>query len=305
MRKLITIVGALTALAIAGTAGGATVSVSITKNGYVPLSSKIAAGDVVSFTNADTVAHEVAFKQKSGFSCAPSPVVLQAGQSGSCTFQTAGNYSYSDPNVKGKTFQGTVQVTAAAGGGGGTQALTLKAAPQIVVYDAKASLTGVLASGKTGEQVQVSAQPCGGKTNLVGATTTAAGGAYSLQVQPLMTTVYTAKAKGATTPASTVKVQPRMSLSKVARSKYAVRVTAASSFAGKFVSFQRYRLSDRHWVTIKSVALTAGTGAAAPTVVSSRTFAARLIRGLRVRAVLGLAQTGSCYWAGKSGVIRS
>jgi plastocyanin len=304
MRKLLTIAAALIALAIAGTAGGATVSVSITKNGYVPLSSKIAAGDVVSFTNADTVAHQIAFKQKSGFSCAPSPLVLQPGQSGSCTFQTAGNYSYSDPNVKGKTYQGTVQVTAAAGGGG-TQSLTLKAAPQLVVYDAKVALTGALASGKTGEQVQVSAQPCGGKSAPVGATTTAAGGAFALQVQPLMNTVYTAKAKGATTPAVTVKVQPRMSLSKVARSTYAVRVTAASSFAGKFVSFQRYRLIDRRWVTIKSVALTAGTGAAAPTVVSSRTFTARLIRGLRVRAVLGLAQTGSCYWAGKSGTIRS
>jgi len=85
----------------------------------------------------------------------------------------------------------------------------------------------------------------------------------------------------------------------------AVRVTAAASFAGKYVSFQRYRGIDRRWVTIKTVALTTGTGAAAPTVVSARTFTAVLRRGLRVRAVLGLAQTGSCYWAGKTNTISS
>jgi len=304
MRTLITIAGALTALTLAGTASGATVAVSITKNGYVPLSTKIAAGDVVTFTNADTVAHEVDVKQKAGYTCTPSPLVLQAGQSGSCTFQTAGNYSYSDPNVKGKAFQGTVQVTAPAGGG--TTKVTLNASPRIVVYDAKASLTGMLTSGTSGEQVQVTAQPCGsGKTAAVGTVATTAGGAWSLPVQPLMNTVYTAKAKGATSPAALVRVQPRMTLTKVSRTKYAVRVTAATSFAGKLVSFQRYRLSDRRWVTIRTVALTAGTGATAPTVASVRTFTARLVRGLRVRAVLGLAQTGSCYWAGKSGTIRS
>ena len=83
-----------------------------------------------------------------------------------------------------------------------------------------------------------------------------------------------------------------------------MRVTAAASFAGKYVAVQRYSTSLRRWQTIKNVAL-AAKGGVAPTVVSGASFTARLKAGLRLRAVLGLAQTGSCYWAGRSNVTSS
>src|SRR5690242_13731246 len=103
--------GVLTLTAFGASAVAKTVTVTITKNGYVPNSQSIVAEDTVTFTNGDTVAHQVAFKSTTGFTCTPSPLVLQPAASGSCVFHTAGSYSYSDPNAKGKTFRGSITVT--------------------------------------------------------------------------------------------------------------------------------------------------------------------------------------------------
>src|SRR2546421_13076457 len=138
MRKTPFVLIALASLAIAGAAGAKTVTVSITKNGYVPSATTIAVGDVVQFTNADTVAHQVVFKTTTGVTCTPAQLVLQAAQSGSCTFATAGSYTYNDPNVKGNTYRGTVTVTAPP------ETLTLAGTPPAVVYGGQETLTGPL-----------------------------------------------------------------------------------------------------------------------------------------------------------------
>src|SRR6476469_7652070 len=155
MRKILIAVIALSSLALAGAAGAKTVTVSITKNGYVPSSTTIAAGDVVQFTNADTVAHQVVFKTTTGVTCTPAGLVLQAGQSGSCTFATAGSYTYNDPTVTGNTYRGAVTGTAPP------DTFSLAAAPQAVGYGGKVTLTGTLSSHKVGESIDVLAQQCG------------------------------------------------------------------------------------------------------------------------------------------------
>src|ERR1041385_5339584 len=76
---------AVLALAVGASAGAKTWAVTITKNGYVPNSLSIATGDVVTFTNSDSVAHQVSFKQSTGFTCAPTSLVLQPAASGTCT----------------------------------------------------------------------------------------------------------------------------------------------------------------------------------------------------------------------------
>src|SRR2546421_7264056 len=135
MRKTPFVLIALASLAIAGAAGAKTVTVSITKNGYVPSATTIAVGDVVQFTNADTVAHQIVFKTTTGVTCTPAPLVLQAAQSGSCTFATAGSYTYNDPNVKGNTFRGSVTLAAPP------QTVTPPAAPQVVAYGGQGNPT--------------------------------------------------------------------------------------------------------------------------------------------------------------------
>ena len=62
MRKILITAMTAISLVIVGAAGAATVTVSITKNGYVPNAATIAVGDTVQFTNSDTVAHQVLLK---------------------------------------------------------------------------------------------------------------------------------------------------------------------------------------------------------------------------------------------------
>ena len=150
MRKLSLLLAAFAMLAVTGAVSAATTTtVTITKAGYVPSTPKISQGDSVMFMNSDVVAHQIVFKTMTGITCAPNPLVLQPGQSGTCTFESAGATTFSDPNAKGNTFRGTVTVNGVA------ESLTLVASLRSVVYDGHSTLSGVLSSHKVGENVDV------------------------------------------------------------------------------------------------------------------------------------------------------
>ncbi len=302
MRKLMLLAIALVTLAIAGAAGAKTVSVTITKNGYVPSDVAIATGDTVQFTNSDTAAHQVEFKTMTGVTCTPNPLVLQPTQSGSCTFRNPGTFSYSDPNVRGNTFRGTVTVTGAPA----PDTLTLAAGPKIVVYGGKSTLSGVLLTQKAGENVDLLGTACGETAaSKVTAVATTTGGAFSTLVQPLKNTAYTAKLRNTSSQAVTVKVRPRLRLGKVAVKRYSLRVSAAQSFAGKYATFQRYNGTLKRWTIVKRVLLRANSTGVAPTVISSVTFRASVPTRVRIRMILPQLQVGSCYLGGTSNVILS
>lgn len=300
MRKMI-LLAAVTALAVAvSSAAAKTVTVTITKNGYVPNSVAIGQGDTVQFMNSDTVAHQVTFKSTAGVTCSPNPLVLQPGANGSCTFQNAGNYSYSDPNAKGNTFRGTVSVTAAPA------SLSLTAKPVLVIYGSPVLLAGKLSTQQTGENVDVLAQQCGAPSATKTATVqTTTSGVYSATVKPLMNTAYTTKFKAVASSVVTVRVRPRLRLARVAPHRYTLRVFGATSFAGKYASFQRYNSTLRRWVAVRTVLLKANSTGVAPTVITAGSFRSSVPGGLRVRVTLGQAQVGSCYAPGLSNTIRS
>lgn len=302
MRKALVTAAAVMSLVFVGVAGAKTVAVSITKNGYVPNQVTIAVGDTVQFTNSDTVAHQVVFKTTTGVTCTPSPLVLQPAQTGTCRFASPGTFTYSDPNVKGNTFRGTVTVTGQAP----AETLTLSAKPQTVVYGGKVTLSGTLSNQKVGEKVDVFATACG-QTGASKVTTvqTTTGGAYTAVVQPLKNTVYTVKVKNTSSQAVTVKVRPRLRLGKVASHRYSLRVFAAQSFAGKYGTFQRYNGTLRRWVKVKRVLLRANSTGIAPTVISSVSFRSTIKPRLKVRVILPQLQVGSCYLPGRSNVILS
>jgi plastocyanin len=295
MRRFI-LLTAVAVLAIAvGSAAAKTVTVTITKNGYVPSATTIAQGDTVQFTNGDTVVHQVTFKSTAGVTCTANPLVVQPGSSGTCTFHNAGNYSYSDPNAKGKTFKGTITVTAAAA------SLSLTAKPLIVVYGGSSVLSGVLSTQKVGENIDVQAQQCGASaaTKLITVQSTT-GGAYTTTVKPLMNTAYTAKDKSLSSAAVTVRVRPSLRLVKVAAHRFSLRVSAGSSLAGKYASFQRFNGTLHRWVAVKSVLLKSSTAN-----VAIASFRTTIRSGLRVRATLPQPQVGSCYAPGTSNTIYS
>lgn len=298
MRKLLLFLGAVAMLAVSGAAVAKTSSVTITKNGYVPNALTIAQGDTVQFTNSDTVAHQVSFKTTTGVTCTPNPLVLQPAANGSCTFQTAGSYTYSDPNAKGNTFRGTITVSAAA------ESLSLTAKPLLLIYGGKVTLSGALSTQKVGENVDVLAQQCGANTATKTATVqTATAGAYTSTVQPLMNTAYSTKLGKTASVAVTVRVRPRLQLAKLAAHRYSLRVSAGQSFAGKYASFQRFNGTLHRWVAVKSVPLRANTTGVAPTVVSAASFRSTIRSGLRVRVTLPQAQVGGCFAAGLSNTI--
>lgn len=303
MRKLLLLTVVAVSLVVTAAAAAKTVTVTITAKGYVPSSTTIAAGDSVRFVNSATAAHQVVFKKTTGITCTPNPVVLQPAKTATCKFASAGTYTYSDPNVKGNTFKGTVVVTATPPAG---TSVTLSVNRHTVIYGGKVTLSGTLSTHLQGKKVDVLAQPYGESTaKLVTSVTTIAGGAYTAQVKPLKNTVYTVKVGSTTSSAVTVKVRPRLSLRRVAAHRYMVRVFAAQSFAGKYVSFQRYKAALKRWVRVRSVLLRPNASGLAPTVISSRRFTSRIKAGLKVRIVLGTAQVGSGYLAGKSPTIRS
>jgi plastocyanin len=290
MRRYILLAGIAVLALTVGSAAAKTVTVTITKNGYVPNSATIAQGDTVQFTNSDTVVHQVTFKTTTGITCTPNPLVVQPASSGTCTFQSAGTYTYSDPNSKGNTFRGTITVAAPPA----TLSLTVK--PLIVAYGGSSVVSGVLSTQQVGDSVDVLAQQCGAAsaTKLITVQTTT-GGVYTTTAKPLMNTAYTAKDKALTTTAISVSVWPIIRLTRVGLRRFTLRVTAASSFSGRYASFQRYNGALRRWVAVKPVLLKASSAGIAPTVVSTASFRATVASRLRIRATLPQAQVGSCY----------
>jgi plastocyanin len=300
MRKTISLV-IVAVLALAATAASAkTVTVTITRSGYVPSSLTISQGDAVQFVNSDTVGHQIAFKSIKGVTCVPATLVLPPSATGTCTFQTAGSYTYSDPNFKGNVFRGTITVTAAAA------TLSLGANPPIVIYGGTVTLSGALSTQQTNQALDVFAQQCGAAApTKLASVSTATGGAYSTAVHPLMNTAYLVKSKSMSSPTVTVRVRPKVALVKVAAHRYRATVSAASSFAGKYGSFQRWNGTLHRWVALKVVPLAASTAGAAPTVLSVGSFRSTVRAGLRVRLTLPQAQVGGCYAPGTSNTILS
>jgi plastocyanin len=300
MRKLVVLFAASGLLALNGAAVAKTVTVTITKNGYVPKSITIVQGDTVQFTNGDATAHQIVFKSTTGVTCTANPLVIQPAASGSCTFANAGSYSYSDPNVKGNTYRGTITVTAPA------ESISLTGKPVLVVYGAKVALAGTLSTQKVGENIDVLAQPCGSSaaTKLATVATTT-GGAFTYIAAPLQNTSYTSKLRATTSNAVAVRVRPSLRLAKVAAHRFSLRVSGAQSFAGKYASFQRYNGTLRRWVAVKTVLLKSSTAGVAPTVLSTASFRSTVKTRLRVRVALGQAQVGGCYAPGLSNTIYS
>ncbi len=137
----------------------------------------------------------------------------------------------------------------------------------------------------------------------MGTVTTTTGGTFTFQSKPQNNTTYTAKSKNAVSNAVLASVIPREELTKTSLHHFTLRVSAAVSFAGKYVTFQRFDASRNLWVNVRTVTLRASTSGIAPTVVSTAKFTSTVARVQKVRTVLGRVEVGACYTAGVSNVI--
>lgn len=290
MRKVILAVGVIAALAAVGASAAADRPIMITSTGFEPRNVTVNVGDTVTWTNADTRAHQVVVDR----TCT---LTIEPARTGTCAFRAAGRFEYRDPARSGGRWRGVVTVRA------GGFAVTLAARPSIVTYRNATTLAGVVSNAQANERVTVQGQQCGSTTFAAVATVASSpGGAWTLAARPLKTTVYEAQWRGATARA-TVRVRPRLTLRKLTRGRFAVRVLAAQSFGGKIVVFQRFNRRTASWVRVRYVT-TRVLGGTAPTVIAGANFRARVRVGTRVRAVIGAAQVAPCYTAGTSNVVR-
>lgn len=303
IRTLIGLMAALAALATlvvapAGATSQATVNIGITKAGFVPKDVTIKIGDVVTWTNSDTVDHQVV-SQDAGFA---SPI-LKPTQTFSYTFTKAGKFTFDDPLAK--NFRGTVTVTAAPTPPPGQSSVTLAAAPTVVTYGGKVTLSGKVSTGAAGESVTIYSTACGSTQQKGDTVTTTTGGAFSLAIQPLKTTSYQVRWKNATSTAVTVKVKPRVRLGRLTPTRFTLRVYASDSFAGRYAVIQRFNAATSTWLKVRTTTLRANATGVAPTVISSVTFTAKVKARTRLRAVLLQSQVGSCYLAANSNAVVS
>jgi plastocyanin len=285
------LVGFVAALVVVAPAATADRLIVISAAGFTPRNVTINVNDTVTWSNTDTRAHQVVVDRV----CA---ITVQPASTGTCTFGTTGRFDYREPTQTRNAWRGTITVRAAALG------VTIAANPRLVTYLGATTLSGAVSTAQPNERVSVQAQACaaGSFAFLASTVTAGTGGTWTLIARPQKTTVYEAQWRSVSARV-TVTVRPRVTVRKLTRGRFAVRVSAAQSFAGKIAVLQRYRTSTRSWVRVRYVTLRV-LGGTAPTVISGANVRANVRVGTRVRAVIGAAQVAPCYAAGTSNVVR-
>ena len=169
--------------------------------------------------------------------------MLGANQSYSHTFTKSGNFDYRDAFNTNR--RGSITVRAG---------VTLKASAPLVAYGGSVTLSGVTSSGAAGETVTLDAMECGKTTFARVASVRSvakergAGQAddeHRLPLELEERDECPARRKGRTG-----------DLAQATRGRpLSGSVTAAQSFAGKYVVLQRYVRTRRAWKTVKRVTL--------------------------------------------------
>jgi plastocyanin len=273
MRRLIALVPAAVALAIAGPALAATKNVQIRAGGFVPAKVEINAGDSVRWTNVDNVNHQVV-SDRGLFASS----ILRPGQVYTRTFNQGGTYRYHD-GLK-PTNKGTVVVK------GPPPSVSIGATAPIVTFGSGIMLSGVVSSQQPNETVQVYAQPFGQASYaLVATVLTGAGGAWSYATKPEVLTYYKARWGNRESVVATIGVAPSISLRRIG-SWWVVKAVAATKFSRRSVQIQRLN-SFGQWVTLKRIALNSS---------GAQRFKVTLPKGLnRLRIAMSVNQAGAGY----------
>ena len=282
MKKVLAAIVAATVLAIGSTAIAGSTGVNITSTGFDPQSASIQTGDSVNWTNKDTVRHSVVFTGT------PCTLVLDPNQSSSCSFPTAGTFSYSDPT---SGHGGTISVAT------NSRSVTIAGSRNVGIFGDAMTLSGTISSKQAGQHVTVAATPATGPAFTYDVVT-GANGTWSLQVQPRATTTYKATWDTATSKTFVVNLRPRLTFQKVGRHQYLVVVLAARSMAGKQLDIAR-RIGGKYvtytHATITSIARTSTTSVA---------YFVTVVRpGTHLRAFLPQSQVGSGYLDGHSNFV--
>jgi plastocyanin len=291
MRRAIWIAVASLGLVLAASAATATTAVQIKRSGFVPGTVTINEDDSVTWTNVDTIDHQVVANQ--GSFASP---ILKPSKTYTRAFRSGGTFHYHD--ALHPTLRGTVVVR------GAPPQVTLATSAPVVKYGGQVTLTGTVSNKKSGETVTLVQLPYGQTTKQVVATLqTTTGGAFSFNVTPQLNTTYQAQWKTLES-SVVVQVQPMIKLPTVSRTGYFhFYVRAGTSLAGRFAYLQRFTLAHQ-WVNVRRL----GLGAKSGRIMSLRFVRSVIPRGRwSIRVFMPATEMGGGYldtWSGTQPVVK-
>jgi len=182
--------------------------------------------------------------------------------------------------------------------------VTLLARPTVLgPDDIRTTLFGSVDNGRAGEIVTIQAKDCGQRFFTgVASATTRAGGTWTSEYIPAITTTLRAVWKESASAQVTVRLQARVSLFQ--RSPRRFEVFVGGAFWRKSVLIQRRQQGS--WKTVRSVVLTdTYSQPGSRFATTGATFRASYSKGTQIRAVLPLSQARPCYLAGVSKTVRT
>ena len=179
--------------------------------------------------------------------------------------------------------------------------MTLAASRTTLIFGGEVVLSGSVSTRLAGQPVTLVVRPLGGAVERV-VLTTGADGVWRYEAQPRIQTSYTAEHLTSASASTTVNVRPRVSLRKVAATRFAVTVVAGRSFAGKVGYVARWSVRSQRWVKVRSFTLVRSKTSSTVSVASVRV---RVSRRTKLRAFLSQAQVQPGYVTGYSNFIRA
>jgi plastocyanin len=280
MRKLL--VATVAALGLAAPAHAATVTVQIKSTAFSPRSITINHGSSVTWKNVDTKNHQVVAND--GSFASP---IIGPGKTYTHTFTAAGTFRYHD--ALHPSLTGTIKVK------GPPPSVTFALSQPIVVYGTAIVLSGQISSHRSGQNVQLTAQPYGQPSPLVLVTVvTGTNGTFAFQTVPKLYTTYVAHWGKISSVPIIAQVMPKVTLRPGGNGYMRAQVTGPHSFWHRHVFLQRLSRFGQ-WVNVASLTLGPQSG---------RVFrpAALLPRGpSRIRVFLTVNQAGVGLLASHSG----
>lgn len=291
MRKLVIVLTALVALAVAPPAAADTVVVVIRDTGFQPANVTIDFGDVVTWLNEGRQNHQV--EATNG---AFASHILRYKSEFSWRFVGPGTHTYHD--ALNPRLRGSVMVREPKPPASGVSFFTSQqqviAGRSIVVGGSISAEFGPVAN----QQVEILHKPFGAAsfTMLLSVRTDADGG-FSGTVRPTILTTYFARwtQNVADSQPSRVSVRPRLSIAyNRFQKRFTARVFGIPPRAGRFVFLQRLTPAGR-WVNVRKA--TVG-------LANRATFGARLrVGAFRYRVFLTTNQAGPGYLSSQSGTL--
>lgn len=177
---------------------------------------------------------------------------------------------------------------------------TIAASPRTVRYGRTTVVEGTVTDGEAGIRVQILKHACYEGARVAATTTTGPGGRWRARIRPVSATTYEATVVQEKSVPLTVRVRPRITLSKLGRGLLRARVLARWSMGGETLVLQQF--SRKRWVNRRRIGLRriARRGAH---VVSGRTFRATSTNGRRLRLIYP-SRAYACYASAVSPSIR-